>query len=298
MKQSDFSLLSLPSTKTTRQVVERFPFPIDLIEGNFKDISFTIRDSKMTILHKKIDIKDLSFVWLSSNWTTRDFAYAIRLYLENSKTPHSYVEKGTSKITDCTTFSFNNLPIPNTVVVVKSMISSQLDLIKDVCGFPLIIKDTLGSQGKFSRLANSSKELIEALEELPKTKKFMLQQFIPNDYDWGIMVANGEVVSGEKSYPKKGEFRNNTCNGAKECFVDVSKIPKEVKDIAIKASSSLGLSWSRTDIIIDKNTQKPYLLEVNRYPGITSDSDEANGAFTFLASHIAPEMAHEQKVSI
>jgi glutathione synthase/RimK-type ligase-like ATP-grasp enzyme len=118
----------------------------------------------------------------------------------------------------------------------------------------------------------------------------MFQSFIPNQYDWGILVANGEVVSGEKSYPKDGEFRNNARNGAREDFIDVEKIPQEIKDIAIRASESLGLSWSRADIIIDEKTQKPYLLEVNRYPGVTSGSDEENGAFLFLSSHIDPQI--------
>jgi ribosomal protein L6P/L9E len=79
-----------------------------------------------------------------------------------------------------------------------------------------------------------------------------------------------KVVSGEKSYPSRGEFRNNTCNGAEEHFVDVESIPENIRDIAVRASGLLGLSWSRADIIIDKLTGLPYLLEVNRYPGITA----------------------------
>ncbi|EKD32360.1 MAG: hypothetical protein ACD_77C00116G0002, partial [uncultured bacterium] len=46
--------------------------------------------------------------------------------------------------------------------------------------------------------------------------------------------------------------------------------------------------WSRADIIIDKRTGLPYLLEVNRNPGITAGSDEVNGAYTYLAAQILP----------
>jgi glutathione synthase/RimK-type ligase-like ATP-grasp enzyme len=102
------------------------------------------------------------------------------------------------------------------------------------------------------------------------------------------MVANGVVVAGEKSFCSEGEFRSNPCHGASEQFVAISDIPQEVKAIALQASEKLGLFWSRADIIIDKNTGKPYLLEVNRYPGITAGSHEVTGAYTFLASHIDP----------
>ena len=103
------------------------------------------------------------------------------------------------------------------------------------------------------------------------------------------MVVNGVVVAGERSYPAEGEFRNNARNGADERFVDVAEIPEEIRTMAIRASGCLGLFWSRADIIIDRETGRPYLLEVNRYPGITAGSDEVTGAYTFLASHIATE---------
>jgi len=56
--------------------------------------------------------------------------------------------------------------------------------------------------------------------------------------------------------------------------------------MAIKATKILGLSWARSDIIIDKETGIPYLLEVNRCPGITSGSTEITGARKFLNSYL------------
>jgi len=282
MNKKTFTLLGLPAVKNTRQVMDKFPFPIDLTIGRYGELKFVFHQGKIQVLHKESDTRDFSFVWLSSNWDQRDLAHAICLYLKSTKTPHSYVEESTSKITDCMVFGLNNLPMPDTLFVSRKNIAKDIPLIKKVCGFPLIIKDSKGSQGKYSAFAANETELLEKTSNLPKSKNFIFQRFIPNEYDWGIMVANGVVVSGEKSYPSNGEFRNNTCNGAKEIFIDTEDIPKKIKDIAIKASASLGLSWSRADIIIDKNTGLPYLLEVNRFPGITSNSDEVLGAYTFL----------------
>ncbi len=288
MSNPIFSLLSLPAIKSTRQALRRFTFPIDHTEGQYRHIELVFHQGNVQVLHEGLDIRKFSFIWLASGWGNRDIAYALRLYCESTNTPHSHTEESSSKVTDGMMFALHHLPLPETVFVHATRLAHSMPLIKNVCGYPLIIKDTRGSKGKDSEYVANESELLAKMAGLPKNKKFLLQRFIPNEYDWGIMVVNGVVVSGEKSYPSNGEFRNNTCNGAEEHFVNVDEIPEEIKHIAIKASSLLGLSWSRADIIIDKHTGRPYLLEVNRYPGITADSSEVFGAYTFLASHIVP----------
>jgi len=286
MQKKNFKLLVLPSVGNISQIIKKFPYAIELTEGKFKDLEIAFQEKGVTITHKGVDLKEFSFVWLSSSWLSRDLAYAVKLYLKNSKIPYTYVEKGTSKVTDHMLFALNDIKTPDTLFFGHKEICKNLKQIKKVCGYPLVIKDTKGSRGAYSILVANDKELIEKLGELPKHKKYLFQRFVPNDYDWGVLVANGKVVSGEKSYPCLGEFRNNTCNGAKEVFVDPANIPIEIKKIALKTSNVLGLSWSRSDIIIDKNTQLPYLMEINRLPGITPKSSEAEGVFKFLSSQI------------
>jgi hypothetical protein len=287
-KQHPFKLLCIPCFRSIQQVVERFPFPIAVTRGDYENIIYIFQDNSLRILHDEQDIRNFDFTWTNSGWNTRDLAYGLHLYLKNEHLPHSRAEQSASKITDTVVFCTHNIPIPNTVFVSCSQLMRNIGHIENVCGYPLIIKDIKGSQGKHSHLIQNREELQNILPKLPKNKRFLCQQFIPNEYDWGVIVANGRVVSGEKSYPKKGEFRNHASRGAKERFVDVRDIPETIRDIAIRANNLLGLSWSRADIIIDERTDKPYLLEVNRYPGITRDSCEVAGAYAFLASHITP----------
>jgi hypothetical protein len=288
MQQKPFTMLSLPTVKNTSQIIKKFPFSIELTKGTYRDIEIIFCDSMIKIIHRGVDIKDFSFIWLSSGWNKRDIAYAISLYLQSFKTPHSYAEKNSSKVTDNIVFAINKLPLPDSVFISRTSVEKNIPLLKETCGFPIIIKDIRGCQGKHSAYVADEVDLLKKMKGLPKNKNFIFQRFIANDYDWGVMIANGVVVAGEKSYPCNGEFRNNACNGAQECFVAVKDIPEEIKKIAIKASGLLGLSWSRADIIIDKTNGRPYLLEVNRFPGITSKSNEVTGAYTFLASHIYP----------
>ena len=284
-----FSLFILPAPRSIKEAVKKLPFPIELCEGRYKELVFIFHDNTVQVLHGDKDIRDFSFVWLMSGWNSRPLAYAMDLYLDSAKTKHSPVEKSISKVSDTMVFALDHIPLPNTLFMSLSQVEKNFDIIQQVCGYPLIIKDVKGSQGKHSQYVVSQEELFCKIKELPRNRRFLFQSFIPNDYDWGVMVVNGVVVAGEKSYPSKGEFRNNACNGATENFIDVAEIPEVVKKMAVEATQAIGLAWARADIVIHQETGAAYLLEVNRYPGITAGSDEVNGAVAFLESQILPK---------
>lgn len=280
-------LLVLPALENMDEIVKGVSGPLDVTKGSLHKVEFRFKDNKLQLLHKGKDLKEFSFVWLSSFcWRTRDLTYAIKLYLEHSETSHTYVEESTSKITDQIKFILNNILVPDTFFVHTRKISNYVEQIEEVCNYPFIIKDTKGARGKYSAFVKDRDELLEQFAELPRHRMYFFQKFISNEYDWGVLVANGKIVAAEKSYPGVGEFRNNACNGATEVFVETKDIPEQTKDIAVKAIETLGLSWARADIVVDKNTGIPYLLEVNRAPGITSGTSEVTGAQQFLKSQL------------
>lgn len=280
------NLLVLPAVEHVEEVVKGLSSTMKFTKGSFGKLEYIFKGNNVQLLHDGIDIKNYSSVWLSSFWRSRDLSYAVKLYLDHHKVQYTFIEKATSKITDQIVFALNELLAPDTFFADMADINEHIERIEEVCGYPLIVKDTQGSRGKYSAFVENRKDLLSTYAKLPKHKKYIFQQFIPNDFDWGVLVSNGEVVSAEKSFGANEEFRNNACNGAKEKFVELKDIPEHIKKIAIKASNRLGLSWSRADIIVDKNTGVPYLLEVNRCPGITSGTTEVSGAQKFLRAHL------------
>ena len=282
MLSKKIELLVLPSVENIDDIVN--DLDVILTKAYYSSIQFIFKDNEVKILANGRDINTFDFVWLSSYWATRDLAMCVELYLDRFKVKHTYIEKATSKITDSMVFLLNDIICPDTYYVEDTNILDHIETIEDTCGYPMIMKDTKGCGGSNAAFILNREELLSNIESRKNSRKYMFQRFIENEYDWGVLVANGEVVSGEKSYPKDGEFRNNV--GATEVFVDVCDIPENVKDIALKGSKILDLSWSRSDIVIDKISGLPYLLEVNRFPGITYNSAEVTGANSFIKFHL------------
>jgi biotin carboxylase len=277
-------LLILPPVENIQDITKNMN--VNVTTSYYSNLEFIFKDNEVSILYKGRDINTFSAVWLSSHWSSRELATAVKQYLDFYNIPNTYTETSTSKVTDSVGFSLSSLQCPDTYYVRTSRALSRILNIEKVCGYPMIMKRTKGFGGKNAEFINSRKELSLAIKHRNKKYQYMFQQFIENDYDWGVMVVNGKVVSGEKSYAKDGEFKNNAIAGAKEVFTELEDIPEEIQEMAISGARSLGLFWSRSDIIVDKYTNKPYLLEVNRFPGITKETTEVAGATEFISTYL------------
>ena len=118
---------------------------------------------------------------------------------------------------------------------------------------------------------------------------------IPSNYDLRIHVLakNGDISNADDAQiigamrrnKVKKDFRTNFSLGATTQKV---KLPEDIIDIAKKAALAVGCVWCGVDIIIDKKTGKPYVLEVNSSPGIkgiekTTGISISDQLMTFLA---------------
>lgn len=276
--------LIIPAISAIKEAIKSYADTYDFTLGSYKHLEIEFTEDGVQVFHKGIDLKDYDKVWLSSVWGTRDIAYAIHLYLEAYNIPNTGAEQACSKVVDQMKFALAGLRTPNTWYSSRHKLSPYLDNIEEICKYPMVIKDTMGSRGKYASYISDAEDLVTTSLSLPASKRYLVQEFVPNECEWGILVANSVIVSAEKSYPKKGEYRNNSCNGATEVFLPVEEIPKHIQELTLISAKTLDLTWCRVDILEDKNTGKPYVLEVNRFPGITSKSDEVRGVEKFLSS--------------
>lgn len=274
-----------PPTKF-REIRKVLGKSISLVRGFYRDIEMVFTSTDMRIVIKGKDLRNFDFVWVTGSWSKRDLAKVISLYLTHHNRPHTVVEEGAgvSKLVDMTAFSLAKLAQPRSYYCYKTKYLTRAEEIATVCKFPLIAKDVRGTFGRRSFLARDLRELKEGLFNADEHTEFIFQEYIDNDYDWGIIVGNGEVLSAEKSYREQNDltFMNHASGGATEIFVQTQDVPSKVQEMAIQASRLLGLTWARSDILVCKTTGKPYILETNRSPRMTSKSTEVQAFAEYI----------------
>jgi RimK family alpha-L-glutamate ligase len=158
------------------------------------------------------------------------------------------------------------LPFPKSALIFSS---KSIDSIIDKFNFPLIVKASVGRQGRGVFKADSKEELVKKVSKLQETKQsVIIREFIPNDGDIRVFCVGYRAIGAMRRIPKEGEFRSNISLGGKGEKFDLEKYPK-VKKLAEKAAKVTATEIAGVDIIIHKETGKPYILEVNPGPQFT-----------------------------
>jgi len=155
-------------------------------------------------------------------------------------------------------------------VVAHVELRSEKDHFEPTISFPVIIKGSGGDRGTRVFKADNLDELETMVRELRKSeteegKRYMLQEYIPNDGDYRVLVL-GEKVLGvmKRSSQNKDEFRNNYSAGGK---VEVADLPEEIKQLAVKAARICGLAVAGVDVAFRNNDRtRPVIWEVNKGP--------------------------------
>jgi RimK family alpha-L-glutamate ligase len=136
--------------------------------------------------------------------------------------------------------------------------------------WPVIIKGSGGDRGTRVFKADNLEELETLVRDLRKTeieegKRYMLQEYIPNDGDYRVLVLGKKVLGVMKrSSQDKAEFRNNYSAGGS---VEVADLPEEIKQLAVRATEACGLAVAGVDVAFrDFDKSRPVIWEVNKGP--------------------------------
>lgn len=96
-------------------------------------------------------------------------------------------------------------------------------------------------------------------------------KYIKKKKEFRVHVFNDEVIDVQEKRRSMGSdagfLIRNHANGFVFCRDDIVE-PTDLRDVAIKAVSSLGLDFGAVDIIYNAHYDKCYALEVNTAPGL------------------------------
>jgi RimK family alpha-L-glutamate ligase len=135
--------------------------------------------------------------------------------------------------------------------------------------FPVIIKGSGGDRGTRVFKADNLEEMEKLVRDLRKSeteegKRYMLQEYIPNNGDYRVLVLGKKVLGVMKRSAKQNCFLNNYSAGG---TVEVAELPENIKQLAVKATEVCGLMVAGVDVAFrDNDLNRPVIWEVNKGP--------------------------------
>ena len=263
------------------------------------DVKIKIKNNKLYIRDAitGMNLKELSALYIA-NWRINpEISMAIVTYLRRHNIPVINPEIGKylplTKLGEFVLMSNKDIPLPDSVFLRHKHIKKAIKKNKLPFSFPFIAKSTNGSMGSNNWLIKSNEDLLRAMEEAPESL-FVLQEFIPNDFDYRILVFGGvpRMVI-KRSRVSDDTHVNNTSKGGDGIIVALKDMDPKVIEIAIKAASAVGrMELGGVDIVINNITGKPYVLEVNKSPQIETGSNVQRKLDVF--SEYVMERIHEK----
>ncbi|MDD3647250.1 MAG: ATP-grasp domain-containing protein [Candidatus Dojkabacteria bacterium] len=130
-------------------------------------------------------------------------------------------------------------------------------------GSPFIMKPTTGAQGFGVKIISSEGDYARFSKRIFKT---LIQEYIPNDGDYRVLVIGHKAIGTYKRIPPKGDFRANISQGGSGKKVTDKELSKRLMEMAEKVTPLFNLEIAGIDIIKSKNTDELYFIESNSIP--------------------------------
>jgi len=224
-----------------------------------------IRDDR-----QNYDVSDFDLVVFRTIGKETEAAISVAAYCRKRGIP--YIDQcvpttGDNKIACVFVRWEHGLPVPPSAY---GPISSLEQLAKaGTFGWPLVAKSNNGKKGRDNFLVNDVAELNRALNNNPEVR-FIMQRFIPNTGDYRILTLNGQPRMAILRTAAADTHLNNTSQGGEAKVVSLSDMPEEILELSRQSANLEKLAIAGVDIVVDSQTKKPYILEVNKSPQLAT----------------------------
>jgi gamma-F420-2:alpha-L-glutamate ligase len=159
----------------------------------------------------------------------------------------------------------SNLPTPKSMLLKFPV---DIKTVKQEIGFPLIVKNIVGTEGKGIYLSESEKRFMDLMEFISSnnsTANIILQKFVKSSRgaDLRVFVLGGRVIGCMKRMSSDPEeFKANYSRGGK---VEPFELTPEIEWLATETTRLVGLDICGVDLLFDDNGFK--ICEANSSPG-------------------------------
>jgi len=254
---------------------------IQIVLARFSDLYFEISSRKIAVNIEDMPITDFNLVYFRrAGDKFSGIAATLALCLEEFGIKYIDTTWGNigplgSKFTSLVRLARAHIPIFTTVYFWPTHIEKYQNALIRKFGLPLVSKELSTQRGKGVILIKTKEDFkkLPLTDSKGRNNQYLFQKFVEIEDEFRVLVLGDKAEVWEKKIiTQKGEFRHNIALGGKEEFLPIAKIPENIAEIAVNGSKALNLQVAGVDIAVEKGSEKPFLVEINRGPGLTYDT--------------------------
>ncbi len=175
------------------------------------------------------------------------------------------------------------LPTPQYVLLRRGAYSrADVLAVPEKLGLPLIVKPSReGSSIGLTKVTDSAAMLAAVAQAAELDADILCEQFIDGDEVTCPVLGTGSdakalpvirIVAADGNYDYQNKYFTDTTQYLVPCELPAGE-EVSIQHLVLQAFRTLNCrGWARADVMIDKVTRKPYLLEINTSPGMTGHS--------------------------
>lgn len=238
----------------------------------FENITVSIDENGVVMCDKLTgkELKSFDLVFFR-NWVSNgERAKAIAHYLYHNKVKFVNSEvlnyRSHSKLSQYVIMAYAGLRVPKSFFGSGKHIVEFMASEKRSFNYPIIIKDIYGRRGSHNHLAKNDNEVLKVTSANPEIK-FIAQEFIPNTFDYRVLVFDKKVeLVMKRARLNDDTHLNNTSQGAKASLVETSVLSPNDQESAIVAAKLFSREITGVDFVVNTDTGEHIILEVNNLP--------------------------------
>ena len=251
---------------------------------------FTSEGTEIFIRETRQPLSDFDMVYFKSVFRNTELSTIIARYLKKHTIAFICDEhldhQPTTKLSQLDRLGDAGLPIPQTLYVAPTGWRDGYSQVTHRYGTPFILKAIDGLKGSQNYLVHDRSEYDEIIKEQAGVQ-FIAEEFLPNDGDYRVLVLDdtiGMII--ERQRDSKETHLNNTSQGGQATRIAIEDFDKNILDMSVQAAEILGRNVAGVDVLIRNTDNKPFILEVNASPQISSGAfvDEKLDMFAHFLS--------------
>jgi glutathione synthase/RimK-type ligase-like ATP-grasp enzyme len=217
----------------------------------YADVGIGIQNGQVTVrfLDDDTELDDVDLVYLRG-MTDEAVRHALALYLNhkgiaviNSESDRFQV---ITKLEQYVMLALGDVPVPDSFFAGRPQYYKKAHMFLGE-KFPLVAKSIGGKNGSDNVLVATYEEL-DALA-IPSP---IFQPFLPNEFDYRVIVTGDRVALSYKRVrsTEENSHKNNVANGASREMTD---LPDELKELAVRAAHVVGREFTGLDILTKRS---------------------------------------------